>query len=43
MELLYYVNNNKYSTIKEVLKDYFLISDRLITKLKKNNNISIIW
>lgn len=39
MELLYYVNNNKYSTIKEVLKDYFLISDRLITKLKKNNNI----
>ena len=41
MKLLYEVKDNKYSTIKEVLKDYFQISDRLLTKLKKNNHIFI--
>ena len=39
MKLLYEVKNNKYITIKEVLRDYFKISDRLLTKLKKNNHI----
>ncbi len=41
MKLLYEVKDNKYSTIKEVLRDYFKISDRLLTKLKKNNHIFI--
>ncbi len=41
MKLLYEVKDNKYSTIKEVLKDYFQISDRLLTKLKKYNHIFI--
>ena len=39
MNLEYKVLNNKYSTIKEVLKDYFNISDRLLKKLKKNEQI----
>ena len=39
MKLNYTVKENKYSTIKEVLKDYFCISDRLLTKLKKANQI----
>lgn len=39
MNLEYHVINNKYSNIKEVLRDYFNISDRLLTKLKKSNQI----
>ncbi len=39
MNLEYKVLDNKYSTIKEVLRDYFNISDRLLTKLKKNEHI----
>ncbi len=39
MNLEYRVINNKYSNIKEVLRDYFNISDRLLTKLKKSNQI----
>lgn len=39
MNLEYKVNEIKYHTIKEVLKDYFCISDRLLTKLKKSNQI----
>ncbi len=39
MNLEYQVLDNKYSTIKEVLRDYFNISDRLLTKLKKNEQI----
>lgn len=39
MNLEFKVNEIKYQTIKEVLKDYFCISDRLLTKLKKSNQI----
>lgn len=39
MNLEFKVNEIKYHTIKEVLKDYFCISDRLLTKLKKSNQI----
>ena len=40
MELKYTVNNdNVYLTVKEVIKAYFNISDRLLLKLKKTNNI----
>ena len=39
MELKYINNENKYKTVKEVLKKYFHISDRLLLKLKNNNKI----
>ena len=40
MKLEYIVNNlTEYSTVKELLKQEFLLSDRLIIKLKKNNQI----
>ncbi len=39
MNLEYEVKEVKYHTIKEVLKDYFCISDRLLIKLKKANKI----
>lgn len=40
MKLEYIVNNlNEYETIKQVLKEEFMISDRLIIKLKKSNQI----
>lgn len=42
MKLEYVVNNlNKYETVKQVLKEEFLISDRLIIKLKKSKQIYI--
>ena len=39
MKLNYTVTNNKYLNVKEVLKSHFKISDRLLTKLKKNQKI----
>ncbi len=39
MNLKYKVTNNKYFNIKEILKSYFQISDRLLVKLKKNKKI----
>lgn len=39
MKLEYIVNSNQYKTIKEVLKNHFHISDRLILKLKRTNQI----
>ena len=39
MELLYLVNNNKYKTIYEILKQEFEISDRLLLRLKKEKKI----
>lgn len=39
MILIYEVLTNKYSNIKEVLKAHFQISDKLLTKLKKNKKI----
>ena len=40
MRLTYTVKeNDTYKTLKEVLKAYFKISDRLLLKLKKNNKI----
>lgn len=39
MKLEYLVEENKYHNIKEILKCHFGISDRLLTKLKKNNHI----
>lgn len=39
MKLEYKVIDNKYFNIKDVLKSYFKISDRLLTKLKKNQKI----
>ena len=41
MDLKYIVNDNKYKTIKNVLKFHFGITNRLITKLKQNNKILI--
>lgn len=40
MKLTYTVQkNNNYIYVKEILKDYFYISDRLLLKLKTNNKI----
>lgn len=39
MKLKYIVKDNKYFNIKDVLKSYFGISDRLLIKLKKNHHI----
>lgn len=39
MQLEYKVIDEKYYNIKEVLKVHFQISDRFLTKLKKNNKI----
>lgn len=40
MKLEYIVNNlSKYKTVKQILKEEFLISDRLITKLKLSKQI----
>ena len=39
MILTYTIKDNKYQTVKEVLKAYFNISDRLLLKLKKNNKV----
>jgi 23S rRNA pseudouridine1911/1915/1917 synthase len=39
MNLDFKVENNKYFNIKEILKSYFQISDRLLTKLKKEQKI----
>ena len=39
MELKYEIINDNYYNIKDVLKSYFEISDRLLTKLKKSNKI----
>ena len=39
MKLEYTVNSNKYSTIKEVLKNHFHISNRLLLKLKQEKQI----
>lgn len=37
--LIYKNTDNKYKNIKEIAKEYFKISDRLLIKLKKNNRI----
>lgn len=39
MKLEFIVEDNKYFNIKEILKSYFEISDRLLIKLKKNQKI----
>lgn len=39
MKLEYIVNSTNYKTIKEVLKSHFHISDRLLLKLKRANQI----
>ena len=40
MELKYIIEkSNKYETIKQILKEEFLLSERLILKLKKANQI----
>ena len=39
MELEFKVTDNNYHTVKEILKAYYQISDRLLTKLKKDNRI----
>ena len=39
MNLEYKIIEKKYYNVKELLKTYFQISDRLLTKLKKNNRI----
>lgn len=39
MELSYLVNNNQYKTIKEVLKQEFEVSDRLLLRLKNAQKI----
>ena len=37
MVLKYIVQDDKYHTVKEVIKSYYNVSDRLLTKLKKIN------
>lgn len=39
MKLEYIVKNTNYKTVKEVLKSHFHISDRLLLKLKRANQI----
>lgn len=39
MELFFKVDNNKFNNIKDVLKNQFYMSDRLISKLKRENKI----
>ena len=39
MELKFKATDNNYHTVKEILKAYYQISDRLLTKLKKDNRI----
>ena len=39
MKLEYALKNNEFHNVKEVLKAYFQISDRLLTKLKKNKKV----
>ena len=39
MDLSYEIKGKKYFNIKEILKQEFHISDRLITRLKKSNQI----
>lgn len=39
MKLKYKIINNKFRNVKDVLKSHFGISDRLLTKLKKNQKI----
>jgi len=39
MKLEYIINSNKYKTVKEVLKSHFHISDRLLLKLKRHEQI----
>ena len=39
MDLEYKITNNKYDNIKQVLKEEFYISDRLLKKLKLNHQI----
>ena len=41
MKLEFKIENNKYFNIKEVLKQYYCISERLLVKLKKNKKISL--
>ncbi len=39
MKLEYIIKNNKYYNVKQILKEEFNMSDRLILKLKNNQNI----
>lgn len=39
MKLEYTINSTKYTTLKEVLKAYFHLSDRLIQKLKRHSKL----
>ncbi len=39
MRLEYVILKNNYLTVKQVLKEYFKISDRLLLKLKQNQKI----
>lgn len=39
MQLTYIVQNNKYLNVKHLLKEYYLMSDRLILKLKNSKQI----
>lgn len=41
MDLKYKVKDNKYKTLKDLLKNYFHASDRLICKLKKQNRLIV--
>lgn len=41
MELKYKVIDNTYKTLKDLLKNYFFVSDRLICKLKRENRLMI--
>ena len=41
MKIEYKVENNKYLNIKQLLKEYYLMSDRLILKLSKTELLKV--
>lgn len=41
MNLKYEVKNNNFNTLKDLLKNYFFVSDRLICKLKRENRLKV--
>ena len=42
MKLSYTIKDNTYKTVREVLRAYFNISDRLLAKIKKQHKINLI-
>ncbi len=41
MNLYYKITDNKYNTLKDILKNYFYASDRFIAKLKREHRLTV--